>query len=123
MKITDYVECFDELTRLANHREYRTDIIQVKKAYHAPEFKLVTSPPNKPINKNDKPANFAETKQYKNTITSLESEIAHYKAKVDSMQTQIVHFQHVTCGLQLEISRLVNNLTSVILKQNESKVI
>ena len=105
-KVTNYVECFDELTRLANYSEYNPNIIQASKARQTLEL-LST----KQVSKNDKPDNLAEIVKYKNTITSLESEIAHYKAKVDSMQTQIVQFQHVTRGLRVQIPRLVNNLS------------
>lgn len=124
--VSNYTECFDELIRLQakDRNKTQSNLFQAKTA-NVTNF---TSTKSDKLQSNDIKSNINngqqvisdEIVQYKQTINSLRTEMVEYKTQIDSMQNEIMLFQQVTRSLRVEISRLVNNLTSMILKQDDT---
>lgn len=124
--ISDPIECLDELIKLeTKDRNQALSIMFQEESENITKFKptrqdRVQSYRKESISNNEQQDMFDTITQYRQTITSLRTEISEYKTQIDSMQAEIIQFRQVTNSLGVEISRLINNVSSMILKPDDT---
>lgn len=124
--VSNATECFDELIRLqANDRNQTLPIMFQAESEDTTELEStrqarIQSYRKESLVNNEQHDMLGAMVQYKQTITSLRTEISEYKTQIDAMQAEIILFQQIAHSLGVEISRLVNNVASMILKQDDT---